>query len=158
MPAGLIALRHDGLHTGVNSGTPFGDARHGGKQYDARSAKRPNALRRGQSKVETHHARLICQKRGQHGVVFHETAIDLLEMQGRLGAQPLEVRPKVLEPCRLGDAVGFCRLMTEDIHIQGALGALADRRNHSARALRIGRTDADRTQRAGVGYGRRKRG
>ena len=63
----------------------------------------------------------------------------------------------MLEPRGLGDAVGSRRLMTEDIHIEGALGVLAERRIHSARALRIGRTHANRTQRTGVGYRRSQR-
>jgi hypothetical protein len=126
------------------------EAGRGAYENDAGVAQGPEAILRRHAEMEAHDRRTLFQQHGEHVVVFDKALVDRRQRGRRLGAQALEFGTQPFDPGCIYPVVRLRRLMAEQIHVEGAVGALPDGGDHRAGAGGIGRPDADRTEPAGI--------
>ena len=156
MAARFDALRHDHVDPGRFDRARFTEAGGGREQEDAAFAQRRQGVRRRQAEVEADDGRRGFHQHRQHVRILGEAPVDRAKRLGRLGAELGEQRAQPVEPFGLADRVSRRRPMREQVDVEGPVGALAQRRDHRARADRVGGAHPDRAEAAVVGHGRRQ--
>ncbi|MNP32810.1 hypothetical protein D3C76_1260140 [compost metagenome] len=158
MAPGFITLRHQRMHPGTFCLLRFGQAGHRTQQDNAGVLERIDGRLRRQAEMETDHRRFFFQQHVQHAAVLDERGVDLTQRRWRYGFELGKERSKKIQPLHfaLGVMDGGC--VAEQIHIERFVRQRGRLAQHGPRLLDVARTDADRTEPAGIGHRRRESG
>lgn len=154
MPARFPSLRDDGIDAGGSDRLCFGKVGCRGEQYDPCVAEGAHCCFSRQAEMKTRHRRTRVEQHPEHGVVPDETAVDFGKHEGWNGIERREHRTKALDPRCLDGLVGNRGTVAEQIDVERAARSCAHLGNHRACAVRIGRTDRDRSECAGLAHRR----